>query len=147
MKILFDHYAIVEKLYTQIASPICKKYNLTFMEYTVLMLLTNKPGYNTATQLVKMRHLTKSHVSISIRSLEEKGLLIGEYKNDNHRTIYLSLTDNAAPIIKEGLEAQKKFVDVLFDGFSEEEREAMENFIARVDKNMENKSNELFGGE
>lgn len=65
------------KLYQDTVLPVCKKYGLTYMEFGVLMFLYNNPQYNTAAQIVSMRHIPKSHVSISVKSLMEKGLLRG----------------------------------------------------------------------
>lgn len=62
------------KLYQDTVLPVCKKYGLTYMEFGVLMFLYNNPQYNTAAQIVSMRHIPKSHVSISVKSLMEKGL-------------------------------------------------------------------------
>ena len=53
------------KLYQDTVLPVCKKYGLTYMEFGVLMFLYNNPQYNTAAQIVSMRHIPKSHVSIS----------------------------------------------------------------------------------
>ena len=78
MKNYFAHCVDVEELYENMVSPVCEKYELTYMEFTVLMFLTNNPQYDTATQIVKYHHLAKSHVSISIRSLQERGLILGE---------------------------------------------------------------------
>ena len=77
------------KLYQDTVLPVCKKYGLTYMEFGVLMFLYNNPQYNTAAQIVSMRHIPKSHVSISVKSLMEKGLLRGEKCKDK-RAVRLS---------------------------------------------------------
>ena len=61
------------KLYQDTVLPVCKKYGLTYMEFGVLMFLYNNPQYNTAAQIVSVRHIPKSHVSISVKSLMGKG--------------------------------------------------------------------------
>ena len=124
VKNYFAHCVDVEELYENMVSPVCEKYELTYMEFTVLMFLTNNPQYDTATQIVKYRHLAKSHVSISIRSLQERGLILGEHKGGNHRTIHLSVADKARDIIAAGRVAQGKFCEIVFAGFSKEEIEA-----------------------
>ena len=45
------------------------------MEYDILMFLHNNPKYNTAADIVKIRKSTKSHVSTSLKALENKGLI------------------------------------------------------------------------
>ena len=106
------------------------------MEFTVLMFLANNPQDNTATQIVRYRHLAKSHVSISIRSLQERGLILGEHKGGNHRTIHLSVADKARDIIAAGRVAQGKFCEIVFAGFSKEEIEALHSFTEQVNRNI-----------
>ena len=125
----FAHCVDVEELYENMVSPVCEKYELTYMEFTVLMFLANNPQYDTATQIVRYRHLAKSHVSVSIRSLQERGLVLGEHREGNHRTIHLSVADKARDIIADGRVAQGKFCEIVFAGFSKEEIEQVENKI------------------
>ena len=84
MKNYFAHCIGVENLYIKLVSPLCEKHGLTYTEFTVLMFLANNPQYDTATQIVKYRHVAKSHVSVSIRSLQERGLLFVTHKCGNH---------------------------------------------------------------
>lgn len=133
----FEHYAAVENMYSQIVSPVCAKHDLTYMEFTVLMFLANNPQYNTATEIVKYRHLTKSHVSISVRSLQERGLLSGEFRERDRRTIHLCVLEQAKPVITDGIAAQKKFRQVLFAGFTDEEQALMTKFMERINQNIE----------
>ena len=136
VKNYFAHCVDVEELYENMVSPVCEKYELTYMEFTVLMFLTNNPQYDTATQIVKYRHLAKSHVSISIRSLQERGLVLGEHREGNHRTIHLSVADKARDIIADGRVAQGKFCEIVFAGFSKEEIEALHRFTEQVNRNI-----------
>lgn len=72
------------------------------MEFNILLFLANNPEFDTAAQIIKKRAFTKSHVSMSVRSLEERGLLTGEYYGTDRRTIHLKLTDAAAPMVSDG---------------------------------------------
>lgn len=138
MENIFSHYAANESLYTTIVSPVCEKYGLTYMEFTVLMFLANNPQFDTASDIVKYRHLTKSHVSMSVRSLEDKGLLKGEHYKPNRKTIHLTVLDAADMIISEGREAQRSFGKILFCGFSDFEYDQLTSFIKRIDENISN---------
>lgn len=132
----FAHCIDVEELYKNEVAAVCEKYGLTYMEFTVLMFLANNPQYDTATQIVRYRHLAKSHVSISIRSLQERGLILGEHKGGNHRTIHLSVADKAKDIIADGRAAQSKFCEIIFAGFSKEEVEMLQQFTEQVNRNI-----------
>jgi len=136
MESLFRHYAANESLYTATVSPVCEKYGLTYMEFTVLMFLANNPQFDTASDIVRYRHLTKSHVSISIRSLQEKGLLKGEYHKPNRRTIHLTVLESAEPIVNDGRSAQKNYGNILFAGFAESEYELFVAYMKRIDNNI-----------
>lgn len=136
MKNYFAHCIDVENLYIKLVSPLCEKRGLTYTEFTVLMFLANNPQYDTATQIVKYRHVAKSHVSVSIRSLQERGLLFGTHKGGNHRTIHLSVSDKATNIIEAGHAAQNKFYGIVFAGFSTEEKEKMQHFTEQINRNV-----------
>ena len=136
MESLFRHYAANESLYTATVSPVCEKYGLTYMEFTVLMFLANNPQFDTASDIVRYRHLTKSHVSMSIRSLQDKGLLKGAHHEPNHRTIHLTVLEAAEPIIADGRSAQKNYGNVLFAGFAESEYEQFVAYMKRIDNNI-----------
>lgn len=141
VKNYFAHCVDVEEVYKNMISPVYEKYKLTYMEFTVLMFLANNPQYNTATQIVRYRHLAKSHVSISIRSLQERGLILGEHKGGNHRTIHLSVSDKARDIIAVGRAAQNKFCEIVFAGFSKEEMEKLQQFTEQVNRNIKEYTN------
>lgn len=136
MENLFSHYAANENLYTATVSPVCDKHGLTYMEFTVLMFLANNPQFDTASELVKYRHLTKSHVSMSIRSLEDKGLIKGAYHDSNKRTIHLTVLSTADRIVADGREAQKEYGRILFYGFSPFEYQLFSAFMKRIDQNI-----------
>ena len=136
MRIPIDHYASGEHLYNMMVAPVCEKYGLTHMEFTVAMFLANNTQYDTAAQIVKLRRLTKSHVSVSVRSLLQKGLLTGEYREDNHRTVHLSLTEDTLPIVEEGRLVQEQFFNAIFSGFTEGEKQQMMEFMSRIDENI-----------
>lgn len=119
-------------------APLCDKYNMTQAEMVVLLFLANNPQKNTATDIVEKRRMTKSSVSMAARELQEKGLIIGEYVDGNHRSIHLKICDNALNIIEDGKKAQKKFFDVLTRDFTEAERAAFKDYIIRVTSNIRN---------
>ena len=135
MRNFFEHYASIEALYSKTVAPVCQRYDLTHMEFTVLMFLANNPKFDTAAQIVRFRRLTKSHVSITIHSLENSGLLKGRNDEADRRIYRLSVTDAAAPIISAGRAVQEEFSNRLFAGFSEEERQQVRDFMSRVDAN------------
>ena len=70
-----DEHRGITRYYEILMSSVCEKYQLRQMEYDILMFLYNNPQHNTAADIVRYRKSTKSHVSMSLKVLEEKGLI------------------------------------------------------------------------
>lgn len=136
MNTILENLYITKELHSSIFSPVCSKYNLTLAEILVLLFLANNREYDSAKDIVKRLKIKKSHVSLSIRELEERGYLKGGYEGSNRRTIHLHLCDKSDGIIEDARDAQKKFLSILERGFSEEEVRHFNNYIRRVNENI-----------
>ena len=139
---VFEHIFMGQSLYEKSVMPVCKTYGLTYMEFTVLMFLQNNPKYDTAAQLVKIRRLSKSHVSVSVKGLQEKGLVKGVYYPGNQKTLHLLLTEAAEPIVEAGLRAQREFGAMLVRGFSPEEVAQLQYLTDKLHENMKQEGKE-----
>ena len=71
----WDKHKTITSYYELLSGKVCDKYELTQMEYDILMFLYNNPQNNTAAEIVKIRKSTKSHVSTSLKNLENKKLI------------------------------------------------------------------------
>ena len=138
---VFEHIFMGQSLYEKSVMPVCKTYGLTYMEFTVLMFLQNNPKYDTAAQLVKIRRLSKSHVSVSVKGLQEKGLVNGAYYPGNQKTLHLQLTKKAEPVVEAGLAAQKEFGASLVRGFTPEEVAQLQYLTDKLHENMKQEDN------
>ena len=132
---LLNRQSDVMHLYPMMFSSLIKEYRLTQNELDILLFLANNPIYDTAKDIVGVRHLTKSHVSISIDDLVKRGLLERKYFDDNHKVIHLRLLPASAEIIEKGRQCQERFFDLLFDGISKEEREKFAAFLEQLSSN------------
>ena len=133
---VFDNLFSGQNLYEQTVMPVCREFGLTYMEFTVLMFLHNNPQYDTAAQIVKIRRLTKSHVSISLKGLQERGLVKGEYFPGNQKTLHLSVTEAAEPVVAAGIAAQQEFGSKLARGFTPEELEQFRKLVEKLNENI-----------
>jgi len=77
----------------------------------------------------------KSHVSSALRSLEGKGLLRREFRNNDRRTVHLVIEEPAWPAVQKGLEAQERFLSLLSDGITEAERSELERVMEKLGEN------------
>ena len=133
----WDRLRAFSVLYEKVTEPVRERYHLTRMEFDILMFLHNNPLYTTASDIVRVRRLTKSHVSASAASLEEKGLLEGRYAEGNRKSIRLRLTPAAAEIVTEGKKAQADYGEALLRGFTEAEREQFKAMFLRTCANAD----------
>lgn len=124
-------------IYEQCITHACMQHDLIKTEMDILLFLHNNPGYDTATDIVRLRHLSKSHVSKSIQSLKERGYLTAFYQGSNRRTIHLKLCDAADAAISDGLQAQERFAAVLLADFSEEEKTQFQRYLCRITDNLQ----------
>jgi MarR family transcriptional regulator for hemolysin len=136
MRQLIEDLFLSRELYSSFLLPVCEKYDLTQTDLIILLCLDGFPQKDTATDIISMRKLTKSAVSASVRSLQEKGLISGAHLNGNHRSVHLKLQEQAAPIVRDGLAAQEGFFKVLFKGFSKEEIEQFQGYFHRMKDNI-----------
>ena len=117
----WDKHKTITSYYELLSGEVCERYELTQMEYDILMFLHNNPQFNTAAEIVKVRKSTKSHVSTSLKSLENNGLIRRIQSEDNKKHIEIVLLDKAEIIVEAGLNMQKQFAQNVLNGLTEEE--------------------------
>ena len=127
----------MEKLYSALFSPLLERCGLTQLEADILMFLANNPEYDTARDIVEKRRLAKSHVSVGVDALAERGLLERRRQEGNRKTIHLRLTGEAAPIVEDGRAAQKQYGKLLFAGFTAEDFRLLTALMDRVAGNVD----------
>lgn len=132
----WEHYFPTKALYSACMEPVCKKHHITRTALDILLFLANNPQYDTASEIIEIRHLAKSHVSTSIKALELSGFLEKHFEPGNKKTVHLSLSDSAKPLIADGRQAQEHFFQVMCRGLSEEEITRMQGCFQRIQENI-----------
>ena len=132
----FDRVGQAKKAYARALEPIAKKWALTQNELDVVLFLYNNPTLDRAADIVSRRGISKSHVSVSVSSLESRNLL-ARLTGGDRRASHLSLTDAGCAIAREGVQAQQQFYQQLFNGVTEEELAAWESISQKVSQNLQ----------
>ena len=132
-----DTIQLAKKRYTLLLDPLCRQWDLTKTEIDVLLFLSNNPTFDRAADIVNLRQITKSHVSLSVTNLEQRGLLYRVFDPADRRTAHLKLTPAAAPIVREGNRIQQEFFDRIFAGLSEEEFALWRTILEKVCINIQ----------
>ena len=133
----WDKHKTIISYYELLSGAVCDRYELTQMEYDILMFLHNNPQLNTAAEIVKIRKSTKSHVSTSLKKLENRGFVKRIQSEDNKKHIEIVLLDRAALIVEAGLNAQKQFAQDVLSGLTEEERHMCIKVFDKICNNAE----------
>lgn len=123
------------RLYRQMLAPIVKEYELTQLEMDVLLFLANNPKFDTARDLVDIRHLSKSHVSTAVDSLVQRQFLERVQREGNKKLIHLVLLPAAAAPVRAGQAAQKEFFRLAFEGFTSTEQKQLNDLMGRIERN------------
>ena len=118
-------------------SYVCEKYQLRQMEFDILMFLYYSPESNTAADIVRARKSTKSHVSTSLQTLEDRRLIERKADDNNKRRVEIFLLPSADNIIEDGKRAQKQFRDDVLLGLSIDEMKACKEIFDRICANAE----------
>lgn len=133
----WDQHKVIIYYYESLSKSIYEKYNLTKMEYDILMFLYNNPQFNTAADIVKVRKSTKSHVSIALKDLEKKGMIERRQNPNNKKIIEIFLLEKAKKISDEGMNLQKRLMHNLLDGFSDDEKKMCKIMFDKIAANAE----------
>ena len=119
----------LKRCYVHEMAEVLSRWQLTSMELDVLLFLGNNPDCDTASDMVQLRQLTKSHVSKAVERLTALGLVLQQRDEMNRRRIHLKLAEAAEPILRDGREAQKRFVEVLTRGLNDEDKAAADRIL------------------
>lgn len=125
----------LKRCYAHEMAGVLSRWQLTGMELDVLLFLGNNPDCDTASDMVQLRQLTKSHVSKAVERLTALGLVLQQRDEMNRRRIHLKLAEAAEPILRDGREAQKRFVEVLTRGLNDEDKAAAARILTVMMKN------------
>ena len=131
-----DSVQRARKKYAQLMEPVCREWDLTRNELDILLFLANNPGCDRAADIVAVRGIAKSHVSLSVGNLEHRGFLMRQSDPVDRRTVRLKLTEAAMPAVSRGHALQKRFFDGVFHGITEEEMALWQDILERTSRNV-----------
>ena len=134
----FDLLTYGKKGYSRYLEPVCQQWNLTRNELDVVLFLANNPSLDRAADIVTHRGLAKSHVSLSVSTLEIKGLLRREMDPQDRRTVHLKLCNEAYQVAEAGRKAQQAFVERIHAGITPEEMALWRSIAQRIGEKLRN---------
>ena len=130
----YYYFRLGLNLYEKVTLSVREKYGLSYMEFVVLLFIANNSEYKKASDIVEILGIAKSHVSETLNTLEEKGLVERKRDTQDKRSSILEVRERAKDIIEEGRRAQKEYHDLVFGSLSDDELKE----LGRLQKIIEN---------
>ena len=122
--------------YAAAMQPLCRREGLAPNGVDILLFLANNPEQNRAADIVRGRGMSKGHVSLSLRSLEDRGLVACRADGSDRRAVHLALTDGAGEIAEDGRAAQREFIRRLREGITPEESAVILSVTRKMGDNI-----------
>ncbi len=133
---IWDMQFPLRSLYSLCVEPVCKGFGVTRTELDILLFLANNPRHDTAAEIAEVRHLAKSHVSTSLKSLEASGYVAKFPGEDDRRMVRLKLTQRADAVVAEGRRCQREFFEIVTGGLSEEDHRRLRGYFSCMEQNI-----------
>ena len=132
----YYYFRLGLNLYEKVTLSVREKYGLSYMEFVVLLFLANNEEYKKASDIVEILGIAKSHVSETLNTLEEKGLVERKRDTQDKRSSILEVMERAKDIIEEGRRAQKEYHDLVFGSLSDDELKELGRLQKIIEKNI-----------
>ena len=129
-----QHY---KKYYTVQFEGAAAAYGLNQLEIDILLFLHNNPELCTASDICRYRALAKSNVSAAVERLRSRGVLTVSPAPGNRRQRLLAFTADGQRIAAALAEIQHRTVEPLFEGFTAEEQQRLQEYLSRIDANIQ----------
>ena len=128
--------ANVESAYDIHRKRIMKKFDLSSVEVDCLIFLINNPSLDKASDIVKARKMSKSHVSLAVNHLIELGLLEVHKEDKNKKNLHLIPTLKSEEFKNYARSEQDLFLRNVLEGISKEEKEVYDNIMQKILANV-----------
>jgi len=113
-----------------------KRFKIGMSEWRLMVLLASEP-WSQATRVDEVIGMDKSAVSRTLRSLERRGLATTRRNHVDSRRHEMALTREGLRLHDEIARVARARADHLLDGFSDEERDRLFSFMARLERNLD----------
>lgn len=123
--------------YSAACKPLCRSLGLPQTAFDILLFLGNNPAYQTAADIVEVRGIKPSLVSVNVDRLVREGYLRRETVEGDRRKTRLLLTDRAEAVVAQGQTMQRDFFARLFAHTDEAQREGFFRTVEAMNAELE----------
>ena len=133
----FDILTGAQKGYSRAMEPLCRQWELTKCEMDIVLFLYNNPQFRRAADIVRFRGIAKSHVSMGVRVLEQRGLLRRDTRKTDRRSTELALTEQGLTLGAQARLVQKEYLERIYAGITQEEFAVWQTITDKIWENIE----------
>ncbi len=141
-KDILDYGPAFKKVLEQSTINVANAFALTTNEVGIIYYLYRYPEA-CSSDIIRDLLFSKSHVSLSVNSLEEKGYVEATKDSKDKKVLHLKLTQKCDDIV-EMIKKEREFYDQkLFENVSEEDKKTFIDVLFQMLENMEVYAEEL----
>lgn len=122
--------------YSAVCKPLYRELGLPQTAFDILMFLANNPSYQTASDIVEVRHIKANLVSVNVDRLVKEGYLVRQAVEHDRRKTKLLCTPQAQPVIARGKQLQQSFFEGLFGNIDEEMQQTFFATLRLMEENL-----------
>lgn len=115
---------------------VTEQYSLSVLDVRILLFLDAHKCLDTARDIVKVHHWTKSHVSKAIEELIERGYLQRQIDARDRRKVHLIVQPTAEPVLEQIRAEYQRMNQILLTGISEEELNVVAQVARKISDNI-----------
>ncbi|MDY3910048.1 MAG: MarR family winged helix-turn-helix transcriptional regulator [Eubacterium sp.] len=115
-------------------------------QHRLLMSLADN-HFVSQVELARHLEITPATIAVSLKSMEKDGLICRKVKGEDNRANFVELTEKGKRIAEESSEYFNSVDEQMYQGFSQEERKELSDYLDRVYDNMEQMAKTTDGGE
>lgn len=132
------HISLIYRFGRRFLSRELKQINIDVGQYPFLMVILNRPDM-TQEQLSDFLGMDRGVTARSVAALEAQGLIIRKVDKLDKRVNHIYPTDKAIALSGEIFKISHSLHEVFLDGFSNEEKQQISDYILRIEKNIRRK--------
>lgn len=139
MQLTAEEMSLIANSYEEAKKQVMEKYAMTSIEVDVMLFLANNLQFDTAAEIVNIRKIAKSHVSLAVSRLEKRCFLTKIRDVKDRKKYHLRIQESASEMVRDGQEFQKSFREKMLSGFTEEEKRQLGTYVERIAENLRQK--------
>ena len=106
-------------------------------EIDVMLSLTKHPDRNTVKGISETMHLSRGMISQAVESLRQKKLVTVDQDKKDRRSVLITLSELAAPILDTLKDASMSFVQKIINGVPQDQLQEVYQVVTQVYTNKE----------